>query len=286
MWKGNRLPKEYPRPVGPWLVAIGVYVLVAGLIALLAFTLAKARSRSATRPRKERPEIARALSELKRSRDPRPSREFEAFVRDYVRDARVLVCPTVEEEHMRAEYWPAPAGPDAQRSGRAGRASPVDDMTYCYVSGLSQREPYGWVIAFDEEWSHGREGVNVLHIGAHVEWVKDADKPRDMIAMQARAFRSKGRRLSLVRPWWSLGPEPPPFVVPQAQPPEEKERKIPVARIIIGAMCLAGGALWLARIARGWRAETSAGGSAADERERRKDGEKEEADSQQRRPRP
>lgn len=247
-----------------------VYLCVAGLIAVLAFTLQRARSRSSVRSRKEPPEVARALAELKGSRRLRPSREFEVFLRDYLGDARVVICPTMAAGHMRTDYWPA-------------CASPEEDMAYCYVSGLSQRDPYGWVIAFDEEWSHGREGVNVLHVGGHVEWVKDTDKPGDMVAMQSRALASKGRRLSVVRPWWSLAPEPPPFVDLPPEGSEAKKTRTPVGRIILGAMCLAGGALWLARLARGWRAGTSAGGPGADERARGKHREKEEGDSQQRR---
>lgn len=255
------MPKEYPRPVGLWLVAAGVYVCVAGLIALLAFTLERSLSRSRSRPRKERPEVAKALAELKASRR-RPSSEFEAFVRDHLGDGRVLICPTVEKRHMSAGYWPA-------------RESPGEDMAYCYVSGLSQRDPYGWVIAFDEEWSHGREGVNVLHVGGHVEWVADAEEPIRMLARQTRALGARRRRLTLVRPWWSRNPEPPPFVVP---PPEESEgkKRTPVGRIVLGSMCLAAGALLLARVACGMRSPPGTG-------ERTKRGEKGRAGRQRRR---
>jgi hypothetical protein len=256
------LPKEYPRPIGPWLVAVGVYVCVAGLIALLAFTLERNLSRSRARPRKERPEIAKALAELKASRRL-PSAEFKAFVRDHIQDARVLICPTVEKQHMSAGYWPE-------------RESPQEDMAYCYVSGLTQREPPGWVIAFDEEWSHAREGVNVLHIGGHVDWVTDAEEPIRMLARQTRALRARRRKLTLVRPWWSRNPDPPPFVAPP--PPEEvKETPASVGRIILGSVCLAAGALLLARVARGMRSPPGTRRRPADEGERANRGEKEGA---------
>ncbi|MHC4506382.1 MAG: hypothetical protein ACYTFI_24060 [Planctomycetota bacterium] len=233
------MPKEYPRPIGPWLGAVGVYVCVAGLVALLAFTLDRSRSRSMARPRKERPEIAAALAELKASRR-HPSGEFDTFVRDYLQDGRVLICPTVEKQHMSAGYWPA-------------RASPGEDMAYCYASGLTQRDPYDWAIAFDEEWSHAREGVNVLHIGGHVEWVTDAEEPIRMLARQTRALGARRRKLTLVRPWWSRNPDPPPFVAPPPPDGSEGKKRTPIGRIILGSACLAAGALLFTRLARGWR---------------------------------
>jgi hypothetical protein len=257
------LPKEYPRPIGPWLVAVGVYVCVAGLVALLAFTLDRSRSRSMARPRKERPEIAAALAELKASRR-HPSGELDTFVRDYLQDARVLICPTVEKQHMSAGYWPA-------------RASPGEDMAYCYVSGLTQRDPYDWAIAFDEEWSHAREGVNVLHIGGHVEWVTDAEEPIRMLARQTRALGARRRKLTLVRPWWSRNPDPPPFVAPPPPEGSEGKKRTPVGRIILGSACLAAGALLLARVARGVRSRPGRGRPAADEGERTDRGGKEGA---------
>jgi len=311
LWKGNRLPKEYPRPIGPWLVAVGVYVCVAGLVALLAFTLERSLSRSRAKPRKERPRVAKALAELKASRR-RPSSEFETFVSDYVQDARVLICPTVEKQHMSAGYWPAREtprvasgsdgkdvmsatldGPPVSRGdsalparGESGApSSPVrsnirrgeEDMAYCYVSGLTQRDPYDWAIAFDEEWSHAREGVNVLHIGGHVGWVTDAEEPIRMLARQTRALGARRRKLTLVRPWWSRNPEPPPFVAPPPPDRSEGKKRTPVGRIILGSACLAAGALLLARVARGMRSPPRKGRPAADDVERAKLGGKEGA---------
>ncbi len=257
------MPKEYPRPVGPWLVAVGVYVCVAGLVALLALTLDRSLSRSRARPRKERPHVAKALAELKASRRHPPG-ELETFVRDYLQDARVLICPTVEKQHMSAGYWPA-------------RASPQEDMAYCYVSGLTQRDPYGWAIAFDEEWNHDRKGVNVLYVGGHVNWVTDAEEPIRMLARQSRALGARQRKLTLVRPWWRRDPEPPPFVAPPPPEGSEGNKRTPVGRIILGSACLAAGALLLARLARGIRSPPGTRRPAAEEGERVKRGEKEGA---------
>jgi hypothetical protein len=235
------------------VVAVGVYMCVAGLVALLAFTLDRSLSRSRTRPRKERPQVAKALAELKASRR-RPSSEFKAFVRDYVQDARVLICPTVEKQHMSAGYWPARESPRVA-SGSDGKAARrgQEDMAYCYVSGLTQRDPYDRAIAFDEEWSHAREGVNVLHIGGHVEWVTDAEEPIRMLARQTRALGARRRKLTLVRPWWSRNPDPPPFVAPPPPDGSEGKKRTPIGRIILGSACLAAGALLFTRLARGWR---------------------------------
>ena len=71
----------------------------------------------------------------------RPPPQFELFVERYLKDPRVLVCPSVVSE-FDADYWPVANVPDAR------------DMSYCYVNGLSTKDAHDYIVAFDGEWDH------------------------------------------------------------------------------------------------------------------------------------
>lgn len=171
---------------------------------------------------------------MRASRSRRPRAILETLVRDYLEDERVLICPSVERK-MREPYWPARRPPSTL----------ADDMAYCYVSGLRQTDPYDRVLAFDEEWSHYDEGVNVLRTGGHVEWVADAGSVRDAVAEGAGKLAAAGRRVEVLRPWWSRSPEPPPFFRMPEEGEEEGEKERRRWPYPIAAAALAAGALLL-----------------------------------------
>ena len=53
---------EYDRPVGPWIVVVGTYAMVAGLVALLGYTAKRAIDARGSVPRAEYPRLARDLA--------------------------------------------------------------------------------------------------------------------------------------------------------------------------------------------------------------------------------
>jgi hypothetical protein len=191
---------SHDRPVFPWVAAWGTFLVVAGLVALLALHAGRAR-RGEKGARPDAARIARVL----RLHSARAEMDFppalEHFVESYLGDTRAAECPTVAR-HFSADYWP--------ETGEGAAAV----WSYCYVSGLSEIDRPGDVIAFDEDWNHDAAGVNVLHVGGNVHWTGDVGAVRGMVARR----RGGGER-ELVLPWWSRHPDPPPFFVPP--PPED-----------------------------------------------------------------
>jgi prepilin-type processing-associated H-X9-DG protein len=224
---------DYERPVGPWLAVVGTYAMVAGLVALLGYTAKRAMDARGTVPRAEHPKLARELEEEKGRKLPHSPGGLADLLRDYVKDPRVLLCATAELK-MRESWWPA-------------RERPEEDASYCYVSGLSQREPTGWPLAFDEEWNHEGHGVNVLYIGGHVRWVRDPSAPGAEFAEVAQTMAKRGKPLRLSRPWWSRAPERPAFMPP---PKADADPGISKAYVVVAAIVFALGAFFLGRYAR------------------------------------
>ena len=226
---------EYDRPVGPWLAVIGTYAMVAGLVALLGYTAKRAIDSRGSVPRAEYPRLARDLRDEKERNLPRSVGGGipEGFLRDYIKDPRILVCANIERR-TRETWWPE-------------RASPAEDASYCYVSGLTLRDPPSWPVVFDEEWNHGGHGVVVGYTGGHVRWVRDRSLPAREFADAARARGGRNGGLRLLRPWWSRSPQPPAFI----PPPEEKTAPpISKAYVVIAAIAFALGAFVLGRYAR------------------------------------
>ncbi|MHC4252026.1 MAG: hypothetical protein ACYS9X_23145 [Planctomycetota bacterium] len=227
---------DYERPIGPWIAVVGTYAMVAGLVALLGYTAKRAMDARGMVPRAEHPELARELEEEKEEKlphSPGAPGGLADLLRDYVKDPRVLLCATAELK-MRNGWWPE-------------RSSPAEDASFCYVSGLSQREPTGWPLAFDEEWNHEGRGVVVLYIGGHVRWVKDPAVPASAFADAATAHARRRGKLRLSRPWWSRAPERPAFIPP---PKEDADTGISKAYVVVAAIAFALGAFFLGRYAR------------------------------------
>ena len=227
---------EYERPVGPWIAVVGTYAMVAGLLGLMGYTANRAMDARGSVPGAEHPKLARELAEEKEERlplSPGAPGGLADLLRDYVKDPRVLLCANMETR-TRERWWPA-------------RSAPEEDASFCYVSGLSLREPTGWPLAFDEEWNHHGHGANVLYIGGHVRWVQDPSAPAREFVEMADAMAERHRPLRLSRPWWSRAPEPPAFI----PPPDPGARPgISKAYVAIAAIAFAGGAFVLGRYAR------------------------------------
>lgn len=125
---------------------------------------------------------------------------LSALYDKYVENARFFICPHVSEHFKPYE-------------GKMKGPIPDEHLTYCYVSGLKWADPPGYVIAFDEEWNHKGEGVNVLYIGSNVEWKSDIKGVHEQLRKQAEELRSQGRDVRILRPSWSRYPERPLYAV-------------------------------------------------------------------------
>jgi hypothetical protein len=227
---------DYERPVGPWLAVVGTYAMIVGLLALMGYTAKRAIDSRGVVPRREHPKLALELAEEKMKNLPRsvggPGLPAD-FLRYYVRDARILFCANMESK-MRSSWWPA-------------RERPEEDASFCFVSGLSQREAPEWPLAFDEEWNHGGEGVIVGYLGGHVRWEKDRLSPARKFADALRAMGRRSKGIRLVRPWWSRAPGPPAFM---PLPEEAAASGIPKAYVVIAGIVFAVGVFLLGRYAK------------------------------------
>jgi hypothetical protein len=198
-----------------YAATLGGYALL-GVVLMIAVVIAMKRGRDAPPPQAEHLAwIADTLDAAAADRRRKLPPPMQAFVRDYLKDSRVLICPSAAP-NLSAAYWPVRDRPDAR------------DRSYCYVQGLSVRDAHDYVLCFDEEWSHAvgpkSEGVNVLHVGGHVEWRSDLDEFQleavaQLLEMHGR-MRGRGPDELLQRPWWSRYPEPPAFHVP---PPKRED---------------------------------------------------------------
>jgi prepilin-type processing-associated H-X9-DG protein len=194
---------------------LGGYALL-GVALVLAVVIAMKRGRDEAPASPEHVTwIADTLDAAAADRRRKLPPPMQAFVRDYLKDARVLICPSAALEFS-AGYWPVRDRPDAR------------DRSYCYVQGLSQKDAHDYILCFDEEWNHAvgpkNQGVNVLYVGGHVEWRSDLDELQleavsQLLEMHGR-MRGRGPDELLQRPWWSRYPEPPAFDVP---PPKRED---------------------------------------------------------------
>ncbi len=80
---------------------------------------------------------------------------------------------------------------------------------YCYVRGLKPSDTGDYILAFDEEWNHRGEGVNVLHVDGYVRWIADVSRMGEDLARQMKELRGKGCDVEIIRPSWSRYPDRP-----------------------------------------------------------------------------
>jgi len=88
----------------------------------------------------------------------------------YVADGSLFICPTAMQATAITQV-DLPAG-----AREATKVFGERHTDYAYVSGLSATGNADWVLAFDKAaGNHARSGRNVLHIGAHVTWLSEAE---------------------------------------------------------------------------------------------------------------
>ncbi|MHC4252027.1 MAG: hypothetical protein ACYS9X_23150 [Planctomycetota bacterium] len=165
--------------------------------------------------------------------------DLEALHPEYVSDCGAYVCRTAAS----AGHVPDKAKvADAFVPGR---------VCYAYVSGLRATDDPSFVVAFDEEWNHAREGVIAANICGMVTWTGDIDEFHAKLDEQRAALAAEGRSMEVIRPTWSRWPDPPDYPV----------RPWTMALVVIMALAGSGGAVaFVVRRRRAVRA-ASAGGS-------------------------
>jgi hypothetical protein len=127
----------------------------------------------------------------------------------YIFDGKVFLCPSA------GKATPLEVDPCFSDSGRFSRGKYAPAMfgdthtDYVYVSGLKAADPGHYVLAFDDEWNHDGDGINVLTIGVRIPWVRDIKAVHRQLAKQEKELAAQGRKMKLVRPAWSSWPDPP-----------------------------------------------------------------------------
>ncbi len=114
------------------------------------------------------------------------------YEEDYLVDHKVFICPRARDEVVPF----TPADPFTE-----------DNVSYCYASGVHATDPPDHVVAFEEEWNHDQDGVNVLFVFGNVDWRTDLTWLHDQLEKQKRAMTAQGRTMRVLRPGWS---DPPP----------------------------------------------------------------------------
>jgi len=132
------------------------------------------------------------------NREAFPS-DLGALYPAYISDASIFICPNSRApvEKCTANY------PGAVTD---------ENMSYCYVSGLTAADDPGYVLAFDEEWNHGGKGVVYACIGGQVAWQGDIAEFHKWLARQEAELAAKGRKIKVLRPLWSTWPARPAYL--------------------------------------------------------------------------
>jgi hypothetical protein len=121
----------------------------------------------------------------------------------YIRHGGVYLCPSAGKA-TRVEH-------DPEFSHENYTPAMFDDTNsdYVYVSGLMANDPQRYVLAFDDEWNHDGDGVNVLYTGGYGEWLGNVTELHAQLARQEKELAANGRKMKVLRPAWSSWPDPP-----------------------------------------------------------------------------
>jgi competence protein ComGC len=189
--------------LGVWLkrnsVRIVVLVLIVGLSSLLLLPcLCAARERARrTGCASNLKQIGYGVHLYSSDNDERFPENLPVLNReDYLKDHKVYICVSARRKPVRY-------------SRRRGDPLTEDHMSYCYVSGVQPTDPPEYVVAFDEEWNHEGDGLNVLFTGGNVQWQRDIGEFHEKLRMQLAELKAAGRRVQVLRPSWSRYPELP-----------------------------------------------------------------------------
>ncbi len=144
--------------------------------------------------------IAKACDSHADSHDGLLPEALTVLLPAYANEPAVLACPTV----LRAGNIP---------TREPGGEIDSDVVCYCYVAGLKAGDSKDYILAFDEEWNHGGEGISVLFVGSNVEWHRDIRRVHAQLEKQRKALAAKGRKMRINRPAWSRWPERPEYPV-------------------------------------------------------------------------
>jgi hypothetical protein len=168
--------------------------------------------------------------------------ELVHLFRDYITDPQLFVCPTVANEGHVPNLRSGPFLPEA--------------VCYGYVTGLRATDDGDFVLAFDEEWNHGRRGIVFVRIGGQVGWASDIELFHADLEKQRAPLAAEGRNMRFIRPTWSRWPEAPEYPVHPWH-----ERPWMVTLVVIMALAAAGGVMALVAKRRRAIRAASAGGS-------------------------
>lgn len=182
----------------------------------------------------EQPRRSRCLSNLKQlglachfyERDSEGSfpPSLGALFHKYASDPELFLCPTVAG-HLRHARLP---------EGGIGD----EGLAYCYVAGVRSTDPAEYILAFDEEWNHEGDGVNVLYADCRPKWSRDVEGLHKKLRGQLRELGQDGREARILRPLWSKYPDRPVY------PPRPWYKGWPVWLVLVCVTVLAaGGAL-------------------------------------------
>jgi len=133
---------------------------------------------------------------------------------DFVSDGKVFLCPGVRKATP-VEHAPNFSHDKAGRDLDYRRAVFGNTHTdFVYVSGLRPSDPKHYVLAFEDEWNHDSQGVNVLRSGGYApsdrDWWPDIKALHEKLARQEKELAAQGRKMKILRPAWSSWPDPPP----------------------------------------------------------------------------
>jgi hypothetical protein len=126
---------------------------------------------------------------------------------DFISDGRVFHCPSA------GKATPVEDDPHFSRKDYTPAMFRNTHTDFVYVSGLKPSDPKHYVLAFEDEWNHDGEGVNVLRSGGYApsdrDWWPDIKALHEKLARQEKELAAKGRKMKLLRPAWSSWPDPP-----------------------------------------------------------------------------
>jgi hypothetical protein len=138
---------------------------------------------------------------------------IDALFGSYLTDAELLLCPSASKATEMTDLGFLRHGV----SGASGSIYP-EHTDYVFVSGLLGGDPPDYVVAFDDEWNHDGDGVNVASIGGRCYWTDDIKALHEKLAKQDKELAAQGREMKLLRPAWSAWSDPSVSSDPRAGP--------------------------------------------------------------------
>jgi len=108
---------------------------------------------------------------------------FDVLYPVYVDEPKLFSCPSNPGE------W--------QKIKETGEVHP-EWTSYVYVSGLDDTDDAACVLAYDRAENHDGDGVYVLFLDTHVEWMPDPGKLAELLAKTRELAAANGHEIRLV----------------------------------------------------------------------------------------